>query len=88
MKTTPVENEALPCFDCYPEKLSKYLLAYSFETFADDNFRAPSKFFYRNAFGDAVFFKTHSRKKANEMLKELEGEGKYALRTVVRASVC
>lgn len=71
-----------------PEQYRDKVRVYSYDEYISDNFRAPSKFFYRNAFGDAVFFKTRSRKKANEMLKELEGEGKYQLRTVIKASVC
>lgn len=88
IKTTPVENEVLLSFDYYPEEWHDKLAAYSFTTAHRDDFFTPYKYFYKNAFGDSIFFKTNSRKKALEMLKELEGEGKYSLRTVIRAKVC
>lgn len=88
MRYTVPENNNLVSFECYPEEWNNKISGYSFNTFTSDDFKAPSKYYYRNAFGDMVFFKAHRRKKANEMLKELEGVGKYQLRTVIKARVC
>lgn len=85
--TTP-ENENLDSFECYPEKSRDKIALYSWDTFQSDNFIPPSKFYYRNAFGDAVFFLKRNRGECNSLLSEIEGEGKYNLRTIIKVSVC
>jgi len=88
MKYTTPENNTLWSFEVYPEEWHDKLAGYCFETYSDDSFWSPSKYFYTNAFGDKVFFLTRKRKTAQQWLDEIEEPGKYRLRTIVRASVC
>lgn len=85
--TTP-ENKNLVSFECYADKYKDKIALYSWYTFQSDDFIPPSKFYYRNAFGDAVFFLKRNRRVCNNLLSEIEGEGKYNLRTIIKASVC
>lgn len=47
----------------------------------DEDFKAPSKFYFINALGQAVFIHCRDRKVAEEYIKNNYGTGFYKLRT-------
>jgi hypothetical protein len=53
----------------------------------DDNFKPPSRFYIVNAMGEGVYFKTHSRAKAQDKADEIYGAGKYAVRVEIKATI-
>jgi hypothetical protein len=52
-----------------------------------DDFKPPSRFYIINAIGDAVYFKTNSRMRAQEEADKQYGRGKYSVRIEIRAGV-
>jgi uncharacterized protein (DUF427 family) len=52
-----------------------------------DDFKPPSRFYIINALGDAVYFKTNSRVRAQEEADKQYSKGKYAVRIEIRAGV-
>ena len=49
----------------------------NFETFAHWDFIPPGSFYIRNALDEYVFFKTSSRKEAQDEIDKLYGAGRY-----------
>lgn len=45
------------------------------------DFKAPAKYYYINAFGDAVFIHVRSREDAEQYIVENYGKGFYKIRT-------
>lgn len=48
-----------------------------FDTFSHWDFISPGSFYIRNAMGEYVFFKTSSRKEAQEEIDKQYGKGRY-----------
>lgn len=48
---------------------------------AEDDFKAPSKYYFINAFGEAIFIHTRDRAVAERYITETYGKGFYKLRT-------
>lgn len=55
--------------------------------FESDEFRAPSKFYIRDAMDNFVFIKSRSRGDAQEWVDGEYGHGKYKIRTVIKAAI-
>lgn len=53
----------------------------SFKEFNGLDFKHPNKYFIEDALGNYVFPKTRTRKKAQEIVNDMYGSGKYTLRT-------
>ncbi len=53
----------------------------------DDDFKPPSRFYIVNAMGEGVYFKTHTRSKAQEKSDDIYGKGKYTIRVEIHAAV-
>ena len=54
-----------------------------FESLEEDDFVAPSAFYFRPASGEAIFVKCKDRAKAQQLCDEWTGEkGKYAIRAI------
>lgn len=51
------------------------------------NFRAPAKYYIVNAIGDAVYYSTRSRQKAQELADQDWGAGKYSVRVELKAQI-
>lgn len=56
------------------------------ERFSDD-FKPPASFFIVDALGQGVYIHTRSRAKAQEVVDELYGVGKYRVRAELKANV-
>lgn len=52
----------------------------------EEDFKHPSKFYILNALGDAVYFHTSSRDKAQEEVDKEYGKGKYKVRLTKMSS--
>lgn len=64
------------------EEKSPYVVV-AFESLEDDEFVAPSAFYFQPATGDLVFVKTKDRAKAQQLCDEWTGEkGKYTIRAI------
>jgi hypothetical protein len=57
------------------------------EVHLDGDYRAPSRYYIIDMFGDAVYFKTHSRTKAQDAADARHGKGMFSIRVVVKAEV-
>ena len=55
--------------------------------FTDDDFKAPSGFFFKDALGDFIFIKTRVRKDAQAWIDLTYGYNKYKVRADIKASV-
>lgn len=53
----------------------------------EDDFRDPASFYILNAMGEAVYFKTRNRIKAQEWADKLYGKGFYIVKKALRAAV-
>lgn len=54
-----------------------------FDSLEDDDFIAPSAFYFRPASGEAIFVKCKDRAKAQQLCDEWTGEkGKYTIRAI------
>lgn len=51
------------------------------------DFRDPAKYYIVNAVGDAVYYSTRSRQKAQELADEDWGKGKYTIRVAMTAQI-
>lgn len=52
-----------------------------------DSFREPTRFFIADALGNHVYFRTRSRKTAQEISDKLWGKGFFMVKQVVKAIV-
>jgi len=52
-----------------------------------DEFKEPTAYFIVNALGDALFFKTRSRSKAQDMVDSMYGKGFYIIKKAMKAAV-
>ena len=55
--------------------------------FESDEFRAPSKFYIRDAMDNFVFIKSRNRGDAQGWVDDNYGSGKYKIRTVIKAAI-
>lgn len=53
----------------------------------DDDFIPPTSYYIVTAMGDAMYFRTRSRKLAQEWSNTLYGDNFYKVRAVIKASV-
>lgn len=67
------------------DKIKQTVVSYS-DTLEDD-FIAPTAYFYVNCLGDCVYLHTRSRAKAQGAVNEVFGKGHYAVRKVMKASI-
>lgn len=59
----------------------------STQEFESDEFRAPSKFYIRDAMDNFVFICTRRRNEAQSWADNEYGYGKYAIRIIMKASI-
>lgn len=63
----------------------------STQEFESDEFRAPSKFYIRDAMDNFVFIRTRSRSEAQGWVDveygTVQGQSKYKIRTVIKAAI-
>jgi hypothetical protein len=52
-----------------------------------DDFKPPSRFYIINAMGEGVYFKTHTRSKAQAKADEIYGKGKYSIRVEMKLNI-
>lgn len=52
-----------------------------------DDFKAPGKYYIINAMGDAVYYKTRDRQKAQQMADQDYGVGHYTIRLELKAQI-
>lgn len=69
------------------KSIEKFVIIIPEEERFDMEFKAPTGFFVINANGDAVYFRTRSRPKAQEMADRLYGVGFYTVRKELKAAV-
>lgn len=67
------------------DKIKQTVVAYS-DTLEDD-FIAPTAYYYVNCLGDYVYLHTRSRAKAQEAVNEELGKGHYTVHKVMKASI-
>lgn len=53
----------------------------TFEDFADPEFKAPTKYYFKNASGDFVFIHRRTRESSQSYLDETYGKGFYKVRS-------
>lgn len=53
----------------------------------EDDFKDPTAYFIVNGLGDAVYFKTRSRAKAQTLADEMYGKGFYTVKKSMKAAV-
>ena len=70
----------------FPEAKGKLVYVEESVMVDEDSFRAPTQFFVSDALGGAMFFRTNSRAKAQELADYVYG-GKYKVKIVVKAAV-
>ena len=63
----------------------------STQEFESDEFRAPSKFYIRDAMDNFIFVKLRSRGDAQKWIDDnygtVQGQSKYKIRTVIKAAI-
>ena len=70
----------------FPEAKGKLVYVEESIMVDEDRFRAPTQFFVSDALGGAMFFRTNSRTKAQELADYVYG-GKYKVKIIVKAAV-
>lgn len=68
-----------------PKHLLKRIVVVPEQQRFQDDFKAPTKYFVIDCFGNACHIRTRSRTKAQEIANEIWGEGFYTVRQVVIA---
>jgi hypothetical protein len=53
----------------------------NYADYADPEFKAPSRYYIKNAMGDYMFIHTRTRNEAQEWLNETHGKGFYTVRS-------
>jgi len=71
----------------YGKKIMKKIVVVSEKERFNDEFKDPTAFFIINAFGDAVYFRTRDRLKAQEISDEMYGKGFYLVKRSMKAAV-
>lgn len=68
-----------------PDNIKKKMIVVPEQQRFEDDFRPPSLFYIIDCFGNAVFFKTRSRAKAQEMSDVVYGKQFYLVKQVMFA---
>ena len=69
------------------KELEKNIVVVSEDDYWDEDFKAPTSLFIINALGEAIFFRTRDRAKAQGWSDMLHGKGHYKVRPVLKAAV-
>jgi hypothetical protein len=74
-------------YDQVLEELKDKVIFVSERDRLDDYFRDPTGLFILNAMGEAVYFRTRDRKKAQEWSNMLYGDGFYVVKKSLKAQI-
>lgn len=69
------------------EQIGENLIFVREDEWQDDEFRDPAQYYIFNALGEAVYFKTRNRIKAQEWADQLYGKGFYIVKKAIKAAV-
>lgn len=71
----------------YGDKLMKQIVVVQEKDRFEDEFKDPTAYFIVNGLGDAVYFKTRDRAKAQALSDEMYGKGFYTVKKSMKAAV-